>query len=84
LGCLQTKQLPNAWPLGLDHLRNAYKMSGEGTIMKFFVDIVNGVGAHTFEQRLLGARVVNTIDPMNIEAVLSTQFHGMIYYLLYV
>ena len=44
--------------------------------MKFFVDIVDSVGVPTFEQKLIGTPVLNTIDPKNIEAVLSTQFQG--------
>jgi len=46
--------------------------------MKWFVEIVDKVGVPTFEQRLLGARVINTIDPKNIEAILSTQFNGLV------
>ena len=30
----------------------------------------------TFEQYLLGARGVNTLDPRNIEVVLSSRFRG--------
>jgi len=30
----------------------------------------------TFEQNLLGARGIDTIDPENIEAILSKKFNG--------
>lgn len=30
----------------------------------------------TFEQVILGARGIDTRDPKNIEAILSTQFNG--------
>lgn len=40
-----------------------------------FVQIVEDNG-NTFEQRLLGTSGIDTIDPVNIEAVLSKQFNG--------
>ncbi|KAL9070230.1 MAG: hypothetical protein Q9157_005894 [Trypethelium eluteriae] len=54
--------------------------------MQLFLDVVEGSGM-TFEQSLLGTRGIDTIDPENIEAVLSTQFEGTLTqafdYLLY-
>ena len=41
--------------------------------MRFFVSVLERVGP-THEQLLLGSRSINTIDPENIEAILSTQF----------
>lgn len=45
------------------------------TILQFFLDVVDENGI-TFEQKLLGARGIDTIDPKNIETVLSTKFSG--------
>lgn len=38
-------------------------------------DIVDRTGT-TFEQNLLGMRGIDTVDPVNIEAILSKQFTG--------
>lgn len=46
-----------------------------GTILDYFVSVVERTG-NTFEQIILGARGINTVDPKNIEAVLSTLFDG--------
>ncbi|KAK2594964.1 hypothetical protein QQS21_007322 [Conoideocrella luteorostrata] len=43
-------------------------------ILRFFLEVVEESGT-TFEQNLLGARGVNTVDPRNIEAILSTNFN---------
>ncbi|KAK4242331.1 hypothetical protein C8A03DRAFT_40299 [Achaetomium macrosporum] len=42
-------------------------------ILQFFLDVVEN-SSTTFEQNLLGSRGIDTIDPENIEAVLSTNF----------
>jgi len=34
---------------------------------------------HTLEQKFLGTRAFATIDPRNIEAMLSSQFNGKLY-----
>lgn len=44
-------------------------------ILQFFVQVVAENGL-TFEQRLLGATGIDTVDPRNIEAVLSANFTG--------
>jgi len=61
------------WPLALDLLVEAFKADQAGAILGFFQSIVERTGT-TFEQVLLGNRGINTVDPKNIEAVLSTQF----------
>lgn len=46
-------------------------------ILQFFVEVVEENGL-TFEQRLLGATGIDTVDPRNVEAVLSSNFTGKI------
>jgi hypothetical protein len=53
----------------------------EGRILRFFLTLVTPMPA-TFEQRLLGISGIDTVDPRNIEAVLSTQFNGTLELLL--
>lgn len=54
----------------------AFKTASEQRLLRLFVDVVKNTG-HTFEQRLLGTSGIDTIDPVNLEAVLSKQFDGM-------
>jgi hypothetical protein len=44
-------------------------------ILHFFLEVVEESGS-TFEQSLLGSRGVGTVDPQNIEAILSVNFNG--------
>lgn len=47
----------------------------EGRILRFFLTLIAPMPA-TFEQRLFGISGIDTLDPRNIEAVLSSQFNG--------
>ena len=71
--CKDPIRLYYKWPLALDLLVEAFKADQAGAILGFFLSIIERTGT-TFEQVLLGSRGVDTIDPKNIEAVLSTQF----------
>jgi hypothetical protein len=44
-------------------------------ILHFFLEVVEESGT-TFEQSLLGGRGIGTVEPRNIEAILSTNFNG--------
>ncbi|KAL4929239.1 cytochrome P450 [Aspergillus undulatus] len=72
-GCLPLKKWNSTWPLGLDLLRKAFFYERKQQILKFFLDVVAESGT-TFEQNLLFARGIDTVEPRNIQAVLSTQF----------
>ena len=69
------KRLSYRWPLALDLLLEASRADQSGGILNFFLAIVDRTG-DTFEQILLGFRGIDTQDPENIEAVLSTQFNS--------
>jgi len=60
----------------LDVLVSALKFAREKRVLQFFLDVVDQNGT-TFEQNLLGGRSVNTVDPENIKAILSTNFNGI-------
>ncbi|GME48853.1 cytochrome P450 [Neofusicoccum parvum] len=72
-GCAPSKRLRYAWPLGLDLIVDAFRAAASGRILALFDRLVSRTGT-TFEQRLLGISGIDTIDPENIEAVLSSQF----------
>ncbi|MCJ1248128.1 hypothetical protein MMC30_005343 [Trapelia coarctata] len=71
--CKDPIRLYYKWPLALDLLVEAFTADQAGAILGFFLSIIERTGT-TFEQVLLGTRGIDTIDPKNLEAVLSTQF----------
>ncbi|KAL3254955.1 hypothetical protein ABHI18_008609, partial [Aspergillus niger] len=71
-GCLPPRQWNSTW-LGLDLLVQAFHYDRRQQILKFFLGVVTESGT-TFEQNLLFSRGVDTIDPQNIQALLSTQY----------
>ncbi|KAF7714337.1 N-alkane-inducible cytochrome P450 [Penicillium ucsense] len=72
-GCQPPNKWNSKWPLGLDLLIKAFQHERKQRILQFFLNVVSESG-NTFEQKLLFARGIDTIDPRNIEAILSTQF----------
>lgn len=74
-GCQPLKPWKARWPLGLDILAKAFWYDHKKQILRFFIHVFDESGI-TSQQLLLGGRSVNTIDPRNIEAVLSTNFAG--------
>jgi hypothetical protein len=74
-GCLPPRKWCSAWPLGLDLLVKAFEYDRRQQILKFFLEVVAQSGT-AFEQSLLFARGIDTIEPRNIQALLSTQFTG--------
>jgi hypothetical protein len=74
-GCQPPKKWNSKWPFGLDLLLKAFQHERKQRILQFFLDVVAESG-NTFEQKLLFARGIDTIEPKNIEAILSTQFAG--------
>jgi len=74
--CQPPRRLSFRWPLAIDIIVEAFNADKQGHILDFFLKCVSRTG-NTFEQRILGARGIDTQDPQNIEAILSTQFNGM-------
>jgi hypothetical protein len=63
------------WPLGLELIVHAFRSAREQRLLRLMSELVHKTGP-TFEQRLLGIRGIDTVDPINIEAILSKQFSG--------
>jgi cytochrome P450 len=70
---LPLKKLDVKWPFGLDLIWTAFEHARAHRILRFFVQIIEQNGI-TFEQDLLGQTGIDTVDPKNIETILSTQF----------
>lgn len=52
---------------------DAFRMIGEKQALQYFVAIFDRNGP-TFEQHILGFKGIDTIEPENLESVLSTNF----------
>ncbi|KAF2757314.1 n-alkane-inducible cytochrome P450 [Pseudovirgaria hyperparasitica] len=72
-GCQPLRDWDSHWPLGLDLLLKAFRYARSHQILQFFLSVLKKSGT-TCQQSLLGATGVLTIDPENIEAILSTKF----------
>lgn len=78
-GCQPVPKLDTGrWPIGLGLIVTAFRVANEQRLLRFMNEIVEKTG-NTFEQNLLGARGIDTVEPANIEALLSTQFTGQRY-----
>ncbi|KAL2832345.1 cytochrome P450 [Aspergillus pseudoustus] len=71
-GCLLPRKWSSARPLGLDLLVRAYQYDGRQQILISSMPLLKS--GTTFEQSLLFNRIIGTVKPRNIEALLSTQF----------
>lgn len=74
-GCKRPTSWTAKWPLGLDLLLRVFQAAKKDRILSFFYEIVQESGS-TFVQHLLGVSGIDTIDPENIESILSTNFKG--------
>ncbi|KAL8650886.1 MAG: hypothetical protein Q9226_004956 [Calogaya cf. arnoldii] len=72
-GCGSPRRLQYKWPLALDLVIEAFRITAEKQTLQWFVKIFEKTGT-TFEQHALGVRSINTVEPDNIESILSTQF----------
>ncbi|KAF2477703.1 cytochrome P450 [Lindgomyces ingoldianus] len=72
-GCKPLNPWSAKWPWGVDILFNALRYVREERVLAFMLTVVDESGT-TFEQNLLGARGIDTVDPENIEAILSKDF----------
>lgn len=74
-GCLPPPRLQNQRPLGIDRLEQIFRANTESRLMELFLFHFRQTG-NTLEQVFLGTRAFGTIDPANLEAILSTNFKG--------
>jgi hypothetical protein len=74
-GCLPPKRLQNQRPFGVDRLEQIFRADGESRLMELFLFHFRQTGS-TLEQVFLGTKAFGTIEPANLEAILSTNFKG--------
>lgn len=73
--CKPPKIWPYKWPFALDMLFKIIKGDREMRLLSLIKECFDITG-NTFEQQLLGGRGFVTIDPKNVEAILSNNFDG--------
>lgn len=54
-------------------LIEAFRITAEKQTLQWFVQIFERTGS-TFEQYVLGVKSINTVEPDNLESILSTHF----------
>lgn len=70
-GCRRAPKLRNWWPLGIDRLIQIWQADSDQRLMELFTFHFRDVG-NTLEQRFLGTRAFGTIEPKNLEAMMSS------------
>lgn len=78
-GCSPPPQLPNQWPLGIDWIRKLWHSDSEQHLLAFLCSIADGYEPRNnlFQYLSIEPRAFHVLDPKNLKAVLSTNFHGM-------
>lgn len=71
--CLPPPHLKNHRPWGLDHLEHSFRADRESRLNEQFLYYLRKTGT-TISHCFLGTHAFSTIDPANIEALLSTKF----------
>jgi hypothetical protein len=68
-------KLPYKWPLAIDIVKKGFRAHWDKRLLQLFQELYHGLGPN-IEQTLLGSTGFVTIDPENIETMLSTRFGG--------
>jgi hypothetical protein len=63
------------WPLALDVVKRGFRARRQKKLLSFFTEYFHELGP-TVELTILGGTGFATMDPENIEAILSTHFDG--------
>ncbi|ORY14147.1 cytochrome P450 alkane hydroxylase [Clohesyomyces aquaticus] len=72
-GCLPAPRLQNQRPFGVDRLEQIFRADAESRLMELFLFHFRQTGS-TLEQKFLGTKAYGTIEPANLEAILSSNF----------
>ncbi|KAK3352624.1 cytochrome P450 alkane hydroxylase [Lasiosphaeria hispida] len=71
--CLDPPLLENQRPMGVDRLEQIFRASAESRLMELFLFHFRQTG-YTLKQIFLLTPAYGTVDPANLEAILSTKF----------
>src|SRR5947208_1069347 len=73
-GCQSPRRLINQRPFGVDRLEQIFRANSESRLMELFLFHFRFWGT-TLEQVFIGSQAFGTIEPANLEAILSTNSH---------
>lgn len=73
--CGSPRLLQYRWPLALDIVIDAFRIHEEKQVLQWFVRLFEQTGP-SFQQNILSSKSIDTIEPENIEAILSINFSG--------
>lgn len=76
-GCQSPPRLLNQWPLGIDRIEQIFRANSESRLMELFLFHFRFWG-NTLEHKFLGTPAYGTVEPANLEALLSTNVQGMV------
>ena len=68
-------RFPSRWPFGLDVLYAQYNAIKDNRLLAFQQRYLDDLGPN-LELQILGSVGYTTLDPKNVEAVLSSHFEG--------
>ncbi len=71
-------RFPCKWPLGLDVLYAQYNAIADNHLLAFQQPYLDDLGPN-LEIQILGSVGYTTLDPQNVEAILSSRFEGTLY-----
>jgi hypothetical protein len=74
-GCEPAPRLLNERPLGLDRIKQIWDADTDSRLMELFLMHFRRWG-NTLEQVFLGTQAFGTIEPVNLETILSSKFKG--------
>ncbi|KAJ5114025.1 hypothetical protein N7456_002559 [Penicillium angulare] len=74
-GCKNAPRLKNWWPLGIDRLIQIWMADADQRLMGLFTFHFRDVG-NTLEQKFLGTKAFGTVEPRNLEAMMSSKEKG--------
>ncbi|KAL8721647.1 MAG: hypothetical protein Q9225_001696 [Loekoesia sp. 1 TL-2023] len=75
LGCQPPKVLHHRLPLAFDLIYELFKADRTKVLPEYLRDRFRRAGATTYSYLFLNTTTIFTIDPKNLQAILSTQFH---------
>lgn len=75
-GCSLPPLVANQRPFGIDRLEQIFRANAESRLMELFLFHFRQTG-YTLKQVFLGTPAYGTVEPANMEAILSTRFCGM-------
>lgn len=74
LGCQPPKSLEHRWPLAVDLIYELFHADRKKILPEYLRERFRRAGATTYSYLFLHKTTIFTIDPKNLQAILSTQF----------